>query len=869
LGFVPWARFGEALLGGLLLLSVGALGGVPDWTVLPLAGLAALALLAALVAARAEGRDVRFPALAAVPLAIAAVSLVQLIPLPMAVLRHASPFLYELNSFALEPLGLGRSRPLSLDPARTWLEVSKALTAFLVLGAAHTLGRDRTARRRLFIMVAVLGALTAAVGLLHLLVGWDSLFGVWRFHEAAPPLITPFGNPNHLAGFLVLGVTLLLSLALRPEENGRRLFWALGYVLTGTGIFLSLSRGGLLAFLVTQVLFGVALWRIRRQGGAPLRRLTAAALLLMLTVAAVGTYAASESLWAELFPAASSPRSKLESWPELSRAAAAFPLGMGRGAFLYGFNHFQTSLGNVAFTHAENAPLQLASELGWGIGGAVCLLALWLGVRAVLQRIGTPLELAALSGLVGLVLQNLFDFSLEYPACALAASVLAGAAVASGRGRRREPERPADMRARFTPEPFRRPGGAVSVTAIVAIVGSLGAALHGPTQAEADEEALKALPINAALTRAAALPRIDRHPADPWLFSDPWLFLTVARAYVVDPRADPAQALAWINRALWLRPADAEAHLWAARALMRLGMRVQAMEEYRAYYLRGGDATVVAGEAISKAHGGIEVRALLPPDGQALYLLSYLANNGRGEEALAALEEMGEELLSMQDGWALAVLKARLLRERGRLREAQTWLERAEALVPGASLVVTERARLLAATGRGETARTLLRRHLAARPSDAEVAVELAKQLMAAKDLEGARRTARDALPHAPSALDRVNLLLVESHVLTQQGLKHRAAESLEAAVTQAPQLPWLHYELAKAFEEAGRYEDAAAQVRAGVKVSGPGADPQRAWLAQLARQSDDSLRKIEESLLAAPDAGTGGPSRSSDGTAQ
>jgi tetratricopeptide (TPR) repeat protein len=698
-------------------------------------------------------------------------------------------------------------------------------------------------------MVALLGVAIAGLGLVHLLLGWDSLFGVWRFHEAAPPLVTPFGNPNHLAGFLLSGVTVLLALALRPEEEGRRLGWALSYVVVGTGIFLSLSRGGLLAFLVTQVLFGVSIWRTRRQGGAPVRKSSAVLLLLVLVVAAVGTYAASEGLWAEWFPAVPSARSKLETWPELARAAAAFPFGMGRGAFLYGFNHFQTTLGNVVFTHAESAPLQLAAELGWGLGAATCLLALWLGIRALLQRLENPLELAALCGVIGLALQNLFDFSLEYPACALAASVLVGASAPS-RGRRKESDRPQDIRARFTPEPFRRTRARGPVGALLAAVGSLGAALHAPAQAEADEAVLNNLPPKAALVLEEALPRIDRHPADPWLY------LSVARGYVVDRRANPTQALAWINRVLWLRPVDAEAHLWIARSLWLAGRPVQAMEEYRIYYLRGGTASVLASEAIPRAQGGAQVRALLPPDGQALFLLRFLAENGRGEEALAALEEMGDEVLMLQEGWAVAALKAGLLRERGRLREAQGWLERAEAQAPGATPLVAERARLLEAMGQGEVARSILRTQLAARPSATDLAVELSKQLLAANDLEGARRTARDALPHAPSAMDRVMLLHLESQVFARQGLRRRAAESLEQAMVQAPSVPWLHYELARAFEEAGRYTDAAAQVRAGVKASGPGADPQRAWLARLALESDAVLRKIEERFLAPSDAG-------------
>ncbi len=143
------------------------------------------------------------------------------------------------------------------------------------------------------------------LGLLHALLGVTQLFGLHAFAHAQPPLVTPFGNPNHLAGFLGLSSTVGMGLTLTSELRGRGVLFAAAALLSGAGVLLSLSRAGILFFLLGQAL--LAAWMLyagasgragRSASPLPWSR-AAAALLVLCATLAVGGYVAWEKLVAE------------------------------------------------------------------------------------------------------------------------------------------------------------------------------------------------------------------------------------------------------------------------------------------------------------------------------------------------------------------------------------------------------------------------------------------------------------------------------------------------------------------------------------------------------------------------------------------
>ena len=169
----------------------------------------------------------------------------QIVPLPPAMVRVISPEADALFWLSLGPLGLYPGlRPLSLNPPATGRELAKSVAFLLTASAAALLARDARRRQLLLGGVAISGLAVASVGLVAALVN-------------VAPLLQPrvtFVNPNHLAGLLNLAslTTLGFAVRLRGRETG---LWFVAFILSATGIFLSLSRGGIAAFFVGVAIF--------------------------------------------------------------------------------------------------------------------------------------------------------------------------------------------------------------------------------------------------------------------------------------------------------------------------------------------------------------------------------------------------------------------------------------------------------------------------------------------------------------------------------------------------------------------------------------------------------------------------------------
>ncbi|HLL01945.1 MAG TPA: O-antigen ligase family protein [Myxococcaceae bacterium] len=839
----------EVTLAGLVVLGPLALGGAAPWVLWPLVGLAALATVLAAVGARRQGHAVHVPLLAVPLLAGAALCLVQLLPLPSGVLGWVSPEAAALREFALVPLGLTGARPVSLDPSATWREAAKHLAYALLFLAAVEVCRSRHSRRRLLATLALTGAAVSLLGLLHAVLDVSQLLGLLAYAHAQPPLVTPFGNPNHLAGFLGLSATVGLGLAVSSERRGSTVLFGVAALLSGAGVLLSLSRAGILFFLFGQVVLGVWLVRRRTEGQSSERVPSlwsrgAAVVLLLCATLAVGGYVAWERLVAEAASANSVEElrhSKVDLWPMMAESARAFPvLGMGRGAFEAAFPRYQTVPNPNTLTHPENAALQLAAE--FGVPGLVLLgLLVWGFARLLRQeRLGRA-ELAVLAGVLGLGLHNLFDFSLELPACAVAALV-ALATVA------RPEEREGSTAVRRT---WRVPATRGLALAAGLTVVALVALVPGRHRLAGAEEELAALvqarpPLAEVRARAVAL--IDRHPSDYLLYS------LVGSAYAVGGKASAAEALAFVNRALYLRPMDAASHRIAARALLALGRRGQAFLEYRLAH-ESGDAGVLMREALDQARTLEELQALTPDSAAVVadLVLSLSSRPGRQEQSLAWLAWARERFDAAPGVAVLWEREARLRVVRGELGEAEALCAELERRVPEALEPQLLRAEILRAQGQHADAIGLLERILPRFPGKVEVSFVLASYLLDAGLTRRAREVLQGASPFVTDYRQRAKLLSLEGACYEREGLLARALERYQTVARLVPE-PQAHFTVARLQESLRRFGDAARSAREGLRLLPAGArGDAETWVARLEAEEKRLLEGKRQQLMDDP----------------
>lgn len=808
-----WWYAAEAAVGAAVVSLPLALGGSPPWTAWLLHGTASVALLAWLVGAWRHRRRASVHLLLALPVGLAVVAACSLVPLPGALLALLSPVHAELRDFALVPLGLEGPRPLSIDPPSTWRALARLVSLGSLAFVAVQLGRLEGPRFRLLSCVAGTGALVALVGFGHQLAGAESLFGVHRFYGSVP-LLSFFGNTNHLAAYLAFSGTVALGLALETRNKEAAVgLYALA-LTCGTGVFLSFSRGGIATFVVTWALVG-ALQLVRRQGGLRVA-------LPWLVIGGTGLFAvslASEQLLERLATVSSVEklsRTKVELWPMLWDGALGFWRGgTGQGAFELGFSRFQTTQLDVTFTHPENLVLQWLAELGVPVALALAVACLVVGVQLVRQVRGRVLEPVLLLAVLGAGLHDVFDFALELNALPVAVVVVLGLTAATADGNSAGQVKSSVHR------------GWLAAASAVVVLGVVGLVKGLPTHAEAEARVLALVKAGAPSeeVRRAALQAIDRHPAD-WV-----LYSAVAQQLSVE--GAPRESLAWVNRLLFLRPQDPGAHVAAARALLRLGQPSQALLEFKVAWRLGDSTSLDEGLRLAAKLGQYD--RLVDDAGLVTRLWQRLQTLGQRAEAKALLDAV----LVLPPSEAVGTEALRLSVHQAEV-EAQPALAlaRLDALpadVQAETGLVLLKARALTQLGRLDDAAALLDALSRKTPQDVSVAMALAQVLSQQQRTSEARAVLDRTRPFVNGPQGRSQLFQREAELWVQDERWPRALEALQTASRIEPTRADLKYRLAQVYEKMGSLHSALDEVRRGRLLDTPeGAKAQDAWVARL-----------------------------------
>ncbi len=406
------------------------------------------------------------------------------------------------------------------------------------------------------------------LGLVHALARLDRPWGT--FGHPAEHFTSTFINPNHLAGFLGLCSIIALGLTMTARDNWR---WAhLGNaVLMGGAVILSLSRGGILAYVGALGFLGLLVWLGRSE------RLSR---LLWLQLAFAGAllvagYLAYTQIVHELWTLGNDRAfDKAQIWRPVPEMVADFPvLGAGRGAFTAVYPRYESEGMPATFTHLENEWLQALVDFG-PVPALVLLAGLGLAFVLILRRgQREPLAHAVAAALLFLAIHNLGDFNLTLTALVMPA-VMVAALFARGAGDAPYTGIRALLGGGTDLSP--RAGWALSTgLAVVVLACAWPAMTYGldrDTERLRSTLASRGTPAPTREQVAAVVTR--RHPAD-------YLLPLLVAEHELKHSDGARRALHWINRGMYLAPNYGPAHILAGRALLELGARDQALSEYR------------------------------------------------------------------------------------------------------------------------------------------------------------------------------------------------------------------------------------------------------------------------------------------------
>ena len=392
----------------------------------------------------------------------------QLIPLSAAARGRLSPQAFQIDSaLRLDAAPQIAGQALSLDVESTvWA---------LALGAAY-IGLFWSARA----IFARGGVRTVTRGVVWLGLALTVLVAVqratspkllyWSFLplDAGASPYGPFVSRNALACWLAMAVPLIIGyavarhrseprtgvgIAARAEAIDSTQLWLAGAAcLMLGGLFGSMSRAGIVGTAVGLFAF-VALSRTRIKGGRGLVWMSGS---LALMIAAASLFANFGALAMRLQETTESGVwGRRAIWRDTWRMTEDFWLtGVGAGAFQRGMLVYQEGSRQFFFNHAHDEYLQLAAEGGLllAIPAAIALAA---GVVLIVNRLRsdrTPifwLRAGAVSGIIAVAIQSIWDTGLRTPANGVLFAVIAAIAL-------HEPRPPHDGRARH--------GGSRSIT---------------------------------------------------------------------------------------------------------------------------------------------------------------------------------------------------------------------------------------------------------------------------------------------------------------------------------------------------------------------------------------------------------------------
>jgi O-antigen ligase len=330
----------------------------------------------------------------------------------------------------------------------TKYEVLHYVSYGIVLLIAAECVREERARKKFAFALIVFGAIYAFLALAQELMSNGKIF--WFYSPRSNGAIYgSYVNHNHYAGLMEMLVPLPLVVSMgHLLKGGKRALVAFCAVLMASTIFLSRSRGGMIAFVLQIVLFA-ALALVQRRNSRVAIGLLAVSVLILGFLFFIGKGQVLGRL-GDLGPGI-----RLEITEDCFRMFAHRPLlGWGLGTFPTVYPSYRTFYTNYFINEAHNDYAQTLVETGLA-GFALMLWFLISLYRNGLSRSRRwefkwdgALSLAALLGCTGILFHSFVDFNLQIPAnaaffyvlAALAASELSSRSSRSRRTKAREME---------------------------------------------------------------------------------------------------------------------------------------------------------------------------------------------------------------------------------------------------------------------------------------------------------------------------------------------------------------------------------------------------------------------------------------------
>ena len=349
----------------------------------------------------------------------------QLVPLPLSVLKVLSPAKYQLCA-QIGVMGASGISFYNYDSLNATLRLAVYAMVFLL---ALNAGKDRAGALRTIKILVLFGFLLALFAIIQEAT-WNGKIYWFRSLSHGRVPFGPFANRNHFAGFIGMLIPLGMGLGLEIRRTEETLIYLFFSLIMALSLFYSLSRGGIISLSISTVFF--LFLAIMRKISGKSKRILYIGLFLSLLLSLL-LYLGIEPILARFAEMGISDEGRLMVWKAAIKAIKDYPLmGTGIGSFRYIYPIYNPGM-QMKFLYAHNDYLQLLVETGFAgtLFAGLFLITVLAGILRCYRNGNASFLMAGLtSSLLYISVHSLFDFNLHIPSNAVTLSVVLGLLVA-------------------------------------------------------------------------------------------------------------------------------------------------------------------------------------------------------------------------------------------------------------------------------------------------------------------------------------------------------------------------------------------------------------------------------------------------------
>ncbi len=383
-------------------------------------------------------------------MALIAVILFQMLPLPALLLNIISPASLETyRQFLNNPEGT--FYPVSINPYATRQELLKLLAYAAVFFVIVSHYRTKEQVNSLVWTILYMGCFLVVFAIVQKMTWNGRIFWIYPVDESLRDGLRirgPYISYDNFAGYMEmaipLGMGLLLYLvpsvkALPESPLGLKMArflaseklvpYALLFLLVlmmVAALFMTFSRGGILAFIFSSLFFAWITYRRRT-----LRRKTGLLAILAAVIFAAVVQASWDRLEQRFADLKQDHVSRLSVWQDSLGIVRDYPvLGTGLGTFENAYMRYQTTMPRLLFDHAHNDYVELVTDtgvVGFLLSAGMALVFFpnvfrrWKRKRGMF---GKCLGAGGLSACAAIAVHSFTDFNLHIPANALLFTII-------------------------------------------------------------------------------------------------------------------------------------------------------------------------------------------------------------------------------------------------------------------------------------------------------------------------------------------------------------------------------------------------------------------------------------------------------------